>query len=92
MRVRTYFIPGTFHTYSDRHDVLGCLLLCGGLIALLQQLSCVVLCCARGSTTYILVHILYYCCTAVAVYRCSGSAHHAIGMTDRRSKVDAPTF
>ena len=54
MYVHTYF-----DAYSDRH-VLG-LLLCAEGIALV---CCAVLCCARGSTTYILVlYILRLLCT-----------------------------
>ena len=53
------YVHTSFDTYSDRH-VLGCLLLCAGVLA---RYGCAVLCCARGSTTtYILVQT-----TAVAV-------------------------
>ena len=81
------------NTYSDRH-VLGCLLLCAPVFALL---CCAVLCSARGSTTtYILIHttavlLLLYTGTALPPAK---FAHKQawIGITDRCSKVDSPTL
>ena len=86
------YLYTSFDTYSDRH-VLGCLLLCAAVVALLRcALLCfAVLCCARGSTTtYILVHttgtavvVLLYIGTAVPP---ATLAHNEawIGMADRR--------
>ena len=58
------YVHTSFDTYSDR-QALG-LWLCTGEIAL----CCAVLCCAHGSGSQQHTRT-YYCCTAVAVCRCS---------------------